>query len=87
MTPRRSATARTAAETGTIDTIAWEFLCSVYTGRDYWDWPLERRIETFLRRLQRDDLLRDGVAYNNLVERVMANIARARRDGVLDKQP
>ena len=68
-----------------IDTIAWQFLCSVYTGRDYWDWPLERRIDAFLRHLQRDDLLKDGAAYNALVERVMANIARARRDGVLDQ--
>jgi len=86
MTPRRTI-ARNADDVGTttIDTIAWEFLCSVFTGRDYWDWPLERRIDAFLRRLHREDLLKDGAAYSALVERVMANFARARRDGVLNR--
>ena len=84
MTPRR--TTRTD-EVGTIDSVAWEFLCSVYTSRDYWDWPLERRLDAFLRRLHRDDLLKDGAAYTALVERVMANIARARSHGVLNRKP
>ncbi len=70
-----------------IDTIAWQFLCSPYTGRTYWDWPLERRIDAYLRHLGRLDVLNDGAAYSDLVERVMANIARARRDGVLDRNP
>lgn len=67
-----------------IDAIAWQFLCSAYTGRDYWDWPLERRIDAYLRQLKRLDILNDGSAHRALTERVMANLARARRDGVLD---
>ena len=67
-----------------IDGIAWKFLCSPFTRRDYWDWPLERRIDGFLRHLKRLDILNDGAAYNALIDRVMANFPRARRDGVLD---
>ena len=66
-----------------IDTIAWQFLCSPYTRRDYWDWSLERRIDAYLRNLRRSDILNDGAAYGAMLERVMANISRARRDGVL----
>lgn len=67
-----------------IDGIAWKFLCSPFTRRDYWDWPLERRIDAFLRHLKRPDILNDGAAYSTLIDRVMANFPRARRDGVLD---
>ena len=80
--------ARAAAAGGInidIDAIAWQFLCSQYTGRDYWGWPLERRIDAYLRHIGHAELLRDGAAYGTLLERVMANIARAQRDGVLDK--
>ena len=31
-----------------IDGIAWKFLCSPFTRRDYWDWPLERRMRADL---------------------------------------
>ncbi len=75
-----------AASDINIDTIAWQFLCSRYTGREYWDWPLDRRIDAYLRFTGHADLLRDGAAYGTLLDRVMANIARARRDGVLDEQ-
>lgn len=68
-----------------IDGLAWQFLCSPFTRQDYWDWPLERRVDAYLRRLGRGDVLNDGAAYGALVEAVMANIARARRDGVLDR--
>ena len=71
--------------TGDIDAVAWQFLCSPYTDRIYWDWPLERRIDAFLRHLDREDLLNDGAAYSSLIERVMANFPRARRDGKLDR--
>jgi hypothetical protein len=66
-----------------IDGIAWKFLCSPFTRRDYLDWPLERRIDGFLRQLKRPDLINDGGAYGALIERVMANFPRARRSGVL----
>jgi len=68
-----------------IDGIAWQFLCSPFTRREYWDWPLERRIDAFLRQRERFDLLNDGGAHRALTERVMANLSRARRDGVLDQ--
>ncbi len=76
------AMAETAEE---IDGIAWQFLCSPFTGREYWDWPLERRIDAFLRQRERFDIINDGSAHRALTERVMANLARARRDGVLDQ--
>jgi len=66
-----------------IDGIAWQFLCSPFTRLDYWDWPLERRVDSYLRHHQRSDILNDGAAYGALVDRVMANFPRARRDGVL----
>ena len=66
-----------------IDHLAWQFLCSPFTDRDYWDWPLESRLDAYLRHDQRRDILNNGAAYSALVERVMANIPRARRDGVL----
>jgi hypothetical protein len=68
-----------------IDTIAWQFLCSAYTRRDYWDWSLERRVDAYLRHLNRSDIMNDGAAYDAMLERVMANFPRARRDGVLDR--
>jgi hypothetical protein len=74
----------TRANGDEIDGIAWKFLCSPFTRRDYWDWPLERRIDAFLRHLKRLDILNDGAAYDALIDRVMANFPRARRDGVLD---
>lgn len=67
-----------------IDVIAWQFLHSHYTGREYWDWPLERRIDAYLRHIGHAELLRNGAASGLLIDRVMANIARARRDGILD---
>lgn len=76
---------KAAEMTGEIDAIAWQFLCSPYTSRQYWDWPLERRIDVYLRHLDRDDILNNGAAYNALIERVMANFPRARRDGKLDR--
>ena len=44
-----------------IDTIAWQFLCSHYTRREYWDWPLEQRIDAYLRHIDHADLLRESV--------------------------
>ena len=66
-----------------IDDIAWRFLCSPFTKRDYWDWSLEARLDAYLRHHHRRDILNNGAAYGALIDRVMANIPRARRDGVL----
>lgn len=66
-----------------IDDIAWQFLGSPFTCDDYRDCPLESRLDAYLRRHDRRDVLNDGAAYDELVGRVMANISRARRDGLL----
>lgn len=68
-----------------IDGIAWKFLCSSFSRRETWSWPLENRIDAYLRSLKRLDILNDGAAYGALIDRVMANFPRARRDGVLDE--
>lgn len=68
-----------------IDGIAWNFLCSSFSRPQSWGWPLEGRIDAFLRHLKRLDILNDGTAYGTLLDRVMANFPRARRDGVLDE--
>lgn len=74
-----------AGTAGEMDTIAWQFLCSPYIGRLYWDWPLERRVEAYLRHEDRSDVLNNGAAYSALIDRVMANISRARSDGRLEQ--
>ena len=66
-----------------LDAIAWEFLCSPYTGRNYWDWSLERRLDAYLRHEDCEDILNSGACYATVLDRVMANLGRARRDGVL----
>ena len=73
-----------AGTIGDFDALAWQFLCSPYIGRIYWDWPLEQRLDAYLRHEERGDVLKDGAAYSSLVDRVMANIPRARRDGRFD---
>ena len=66
-----------------LDAIAWKFLGSQFTGKIYADWPIDRRVDAFLRRDGLNDIVNDGAAYNALLERVMANFGRARRDGLL----
>ncbi|MBB3604437.1 hypothetical protein FHT40_004115 [Mycolicibacterium sp. BK556] len=66
-----------------LDTIAWEFLCSPYTSQTYWDWSLERRLDAYLRHQDRADVLNNGAAYATVLDRVMANLSRARRHGKL----
>lgn len=66
-----------------LDAIAWRFLGSEFTGQIYANWPIDRRLDAYLRHHELIDIVNDGAAYNALLERVMANIGRARRDGLL----
>jgi len=66
-----------------LDAIAWKFLQSEYTGQMYADWPIDRRVDAYLLHYGPTELINDGSAYNALLERVMANIGAALRNGVL----
>lgn len=66
-----------------LDAVAWRFLKSEFTGPIYADWPIDRRIDVFLRRYGLGALGDDGSAYEALVDRVMANMRRARLSGTL----
>jgi hypothetical protein len=66
-----------------LDAIAWKFFGSEFTGHIYADWTVDRRLDAYLRHHGLIDIINDGAAYNALLERVMANIGRALRDGVL----
>lgn len=67
-----------------LDTIAWGFLCSEYTEQRDWDAPLDRRLDSYLHHRGLDHIVNDGTAYGKVLDRVMVNFKRARRDGVLD---
>ena len=66
-----------------LDAIAWKFLRSEFTGQIYADWPIDRRIDAYLQHHGLTDIVNDGSACNALLERVMANIGPALRNGVL----
>ena len=66
-----------------LDAIAWKFLASEFTGMIYADWPIDRRVDVFLRHNGLIDIVHNAGAYNALLERVMANFGRARRGGLL----
>ena len=66
-----------------LEAIAWDFLGSEFTDEIYAIWPLDRRVDAYLHRLGRDDLINDGAANDALLQRVMANIRGALRTGIL----
>jgi hypothetical protein len=58
-----------------VDALAWQFLDSAYADDTYADWPLDRRIEGFLRRRGLVRFAEDGDAQDLILNRVMAYIA------------
>jgi hypothetical protein len=49
----------------------------------YANWPIDRRVEAYLRHHGLINMFNDGGTYNALLDRVMANMGRALRAGVL----
>ncbi|MEO3756928.1 hypothetical protein ABGB19_01365 [Mycobacterium sp. B14F4] len=76
-------TDRVDLTTAELDTVAWRFLRSEFASQTYADWSLDRRLDAYLLHHGPAELLVDGSAYSALLERVMANIGPARRNGVI----
>ena len=57
-----------------LDSLAWQFLKSSYADNTYADWPLDRRLDGFLRHRGLVRLAENGDAYDLVLDRVMACI-------------
>jgi hypothetical protein len=66
-----------------LDAIAWKFLGSEFTGRIYANWSIEQRVDAYLAHNGLMDMVKDGAAYDALLQRVMANVGPALRRGIL----
>jgi hypothetical protein len=60
-----------------LDALARRFVASRYADNTYADWPLDRRLDGFLRRERLDRITEDGDAYDLVLDRVMAHIGVA----------
>jgi len=58
-----------------VDVLAYHFLHSDYAADAYINWPLERRIEGFLRNRGMARIADDGDMCQILLDRVMGNIS------------
>jgi hypothetical protein len=77
------ATSHVTATERELDAIAWKFLGSEFTEPNYASWTIERRVDAYLTHHGLMDVVNDGAAYDALLERVMANVGAALRQGVL----
>lgn len=65
------------------DELSWKFLHSEFARDTYANWPIERRLDAYLRHHELSDLVNDGTAYRTLLGFVMENIGPAHRRGIL----
>lgn len=65
------------------DQLSWQFLRSEFARDTYANWPIERRLDAYLRHHRLLDLINDGTAYGRLLQSVMDNIGAAHRRGIL----
>jgi len=71
-------------EDAKLEVIAWGFLGSVYASRHFTEWPIDRRLDTYLRREELRSVADDGTIFAALLDRVMANISSALDSGTLE---
>jgi len=62
-----------------VDGLAWQFTDSTYADDTYADWPLDRRLEGFLRQRGLFGIAEDGDAFGLVLERVMVCISALSR--------
>ncbi len=66
-----------------METLAWKFLGSKFTEHAYANWPIDRRVDAYLRHYGQMDIVSDGAVRTALLGCIMANLGHARRRGVL----
>jgi hypothetical protein len=70
-----------------LDELAWKFLGSEFTQDIYADWPLDRRLDAYLRHHQLGGIVNNGAVDIGLLDRVMNNIGAAIDGGILSHGP
>jgi hypothetical protein len=64
-----------------VEELAWQFLHSAYADKTYADWPLDRRLDGFLRRCGMIRIAEDGDAYRLVLNSVMNHVGVASHAG------
>ena len=62
-----------------VDALAWQFMNSAYADDTYAAWPLDRRLDGFLRQRGVSRIAEDGDAYSLVLNRVMTYIGAVSR--------